>query len=110
MALPRHKSPVARVLAVIAVVAQHKVLSGGHSQFAVVGEALHLPPPFRIDIGIGVNLCGKVVAEVGSGGAGSKDGVGLVEATSVHEHLAIHDAQPVAGKPTTRLTSSGGSG
>ena len=61
-----------------------------------MGEALHLPPPRRVDIGVGVDPGGKVVAE-GIGRDRLEGRVGLVQRPAVHRHPAILDANPVAG-------------
>src|ERR1035441_7341706 len=44
-----HKAPEAGVSAVVAVVAEHKILTLGNHQLPVASKALHLPPPHGID-------------------------------------------------------------
>src|SRR6266568_3381896 len=61
--LPRHQAPEAGILAVIAVIAENKVLVLWNHELAMLRKTLKLPPPRRIDVGIRVNRARKIVAE-----------------------------------------------
>jgi len=58
----RHQSPVAAVVAVVTVVAEHKVAVGRDGQFAISDQRVHLHPPARIDRGVGAIHAREVVA------------------------------------------------
>ena len=81
----------------VAVVAQREIFALRHHQFALADKALHLLPPERVHLWIGINRGRKVVAE-GIAGSRFKCGVGFTEHNTVHPDSAIADAQPVAGQ------------
>jgi len=88
------QSPRKGILAVVAVVAKHKIFRPQAPQFAVADEALHLLPPERVPSGIGIN-CGA--SRKGFPAAGSMLRRALGEA--IHGDAAITDSQPSRADP-----------
>jgi len=60
----RDEAPVATVFAVVAVVAEDEVVTGGDDEIIVFDEGAHADPPAGVDLGIGGLEAGEVVAEV----------------------------------------------
>jgi hypothetical protein len=81
----------------------------GNHQLAVAGQALHLGPPVWIDLRIGIDFGGKIVAE-GIGRGRLEGRVGLVERNpfTMTRPSSMRSRSP--GTPTTRFTSRGGCG
>src|SRR5438105_3585933 len=62
--LRRHKSPVAAVETVLAVVAQNEVISRRHHQLSTLQPRMHLSPPLRLHFHRDAAIGGKIVAEI----------------------------------------------
>jgi len=100
-----NETPEPRVLAVIAIVAEDKILIRGHQKLATPGEALHLKPPVGIDLGVSVDLRGKVAEGIGRGRL--EGGIRLIKRSAVHIDAAVHDAKTVAGEADHTLDQQG---
>src|ERR1700684_74754 len=59
-----NKTPVAAITTVIAVVAEHEICPGGNNDLAILDIVAHLDPPVRIHSRVGVELGGKLIAEI----------------------------------------------
>src|SRR6202158_5047224 len=95
---PRHESPIAAVLAVIAVIAQNEIMPLRNNQLAVFHQFPHLQPPFAFqaegwDVG-----SGKIIAEHIIGRF-QKSHVGLIQRLAVDPDLLVHHPQVVPRYP-----------
>src|SRR5438105_7737419 len=93
--LPRHKSPEPRILAVIAIVAQHEVFTRRHHEFSISRKGLQLPPPRWIDIWIGIDPCRKIVPERVRC-CRLKSCVGLVKNNAIHRDPSVLDPNAIS--------------
>ena len=93
--LPWYKPPGSGIIAVIPVVSEDKVFIRRDHQLAIPRKGLHLPPPLRINIGIGIYLGREIVPEL-TGRGRLKCGVRFVHRNIVDHDASIFDAQPVA--------------
>lgn len=96
------EAPVAAVFAVVAVVAEDKVVADGDDELVVFDEGAHADPPVGVDLWVGTLETGEVVAEV-VWWAGAVDGVRLSEGVSVDVDAAIAEAEMVAGESNDAL-------
>ncbi len=55
------ETPVTAVFAVIAIIAEDKVVAGRNDEFAVPDQAMHPDPPSGVDGGIGILQMGEVI-------------------------------------------------
>jgi len=96
----RHKPPVARIEAVVAVIAHHEVLARGNDQIAVdhIFGKLHKP-----GLGRGIGLIdrwrdgGKLVEEVLMIERGNGLGIGLALGHSVDDRNAVAEMNVISG-------------
>src|ERR1700740_2429567 len=59
---PRYKSPVAAVKAVLAIIAHHEVVLGGHHQFTIAHIIRQFVAPAAVNLPRVALLVGKVIA------------------------------------------------
>ena len=91
----RNEAPVAAVLAVVAVVAQHEVAVRRHRQFAIRNQPPHLAPPARVHSRIGPVHARKIVA-VAVRDRRPEDCVRLRKRLPIHISMAFAQPNPVA--------------
>src|SRR6202049_776714 len=92
---PRHESPIAAVLAVIAVIAQHEIMPLGKNQLAVFHQFPHLQPPFAFQAKGGDVGSGEIIAEHIIGRF-QKSHVGLIQRLALDTDLLVLHPQVVA--------------
>src|SRR5271166_3659877 len=95
---PRHKSPIAAVLAVVAIVAHHKIMSLGHNQLAILHQFPHLQPPLpfqpkRWNVGPRKIVPEHIVRRL------QESHVRFVDRFAVDPDFLLHQPQPVARQP-----------
>ena len=96
--LPRHKSPVATVPAIVAVIAQHEVAIRRNHQITVLRIVTELQPPACIDTRIGVLAGWELVTEAVRIAA-AVDGIGFSLGLAVDINGSVDEPDVVPWNP-----------
>src|SRR5580698_552143 len=95
--LAGNEPPKAAVPAVVAIVAQNKIVPLGNNQLVVFNEFRHFFPPFRVHFEGGRTRLRKIV-EIDIAQLIVVLGVGLSQGHSIDKHTLVDETQAIAGQ------------